>query len=376
MQTLKLRKRIDPFIPSIGIALSVFGLVMILSASQISSAENYGNPYHFFTRQLVAWVIGLMGFFYFLRTPLEKLYQNRSWYLGIAIFLLMLVFVPGIGAPIAGVHRWVHIAGWQFQPSDFTKLFLLIYLAAWLSSKNEIAGHFSRGFLPFCLVLLVVLGLVEVGHDLSTLVIIAVMSLSIFLVAQTKWWQTLLLVVGGLAVVFFLIFSTGYRQDRLGVFLGGSNKITNNSSSSTSKLDDYHAQQALIAIGNGGLWGVGFGQGISKYAYLPESHTDSIFAVIAEELGFVRASLVILAFMFLGWRIYLIALKANSQFVKLLAVGGGVLIIFQALVNIGGMLGLIPLSGVTLPLLSYGGTSLMINMFILGLLTNASREVI
>ena len=374
MQTLKLRRRIDPFIPSIGLALSVFGLVMILSASQISSAETYGNPYHFFSRQLVAWLIGLIGFFYFLRIPLEKLYQWRSRFLIATIVLLALVFIPVIGAPIAGVHRWVHIGTWQFQPSDFAKLFLLIYFAGWLSSKNETAGHFAKGFLPFCLVMLIVLGLIEFGHDLSTLVIISVMSLAIFLVAQTKWWQTLILVLGGLAIVAVLIFTTGYRQDRLGVFLGGNNKITNNSSSNT-KLDDYHAQQALIAIGNGGMWGVGFGQGISKYAYLPESHTDSIFAVIAEELGFLRASLVILAFLFLGWRIYLVALKANSQFVKLLAVGGGVLIVFQALVNIGGMLGLIPLSGVTLPLLSYGGTSLMISMSILGLLTNASREV-
>lgn len=375
MQTLKLRKRIDPIIPSIGIALSLFGLVMILSASQISAAENYGTPYHFFLRQLVAWVIGLAGFFYFLKVPLEKLYQWRSWFLGITIFILLLVFIPGIGAPIAGVHRWVHIGTWQFQPSDFAKLFLLIYFSAWLSNKDEAAGNFSRGFLPFCLVLAVVLGLVEFGHDLSTLVIIAAMSLTVFLVAQTRWWQTFLLILGGLAIVLVLIFTTGYRQDRLSVFLGRSAKITNNTDS-TSKLDDYHAQQALIAIGNGGLWGVGFGQGISKYAYLPESHTDSIFAVIAEELGFVRASLVIVAFLILGWRIYLIALKANSNFVKLIAAGGGVLIIFQALINIGGMLGLVPLSGITLPLVSYGGTSLMINMATIGLLANVSRETL
>ena len=368
MQTLKLRKRIDPFIPSIGIALSLFGLVMILSASQISAAEKYGTPYHFFFRQLVAWVIGMGGFFYFLKVPLERLYQWRTQLIILTIILLLLVFIPGIGDPIAGVHRWVHIGGWQFQPSDFAKLFLLIYFSAWLSSKEEETGSFLKGLLPFTIVLGTVLALVELGHDLDTVITIAAMSLAIFWTARSKWWQTFLLVAVGIGLIFVLIFGTAYRMDRWNVFIKGG-------SSDTLKTG-YHAEQALIAVGNGGLWGVGFGQGISKYAYLPESHTDSIFAVVAEELGFVRASLVIIAFLVLGWRIFMIALKANSQFVKLIAVGGGVLIIFQAMVNIGGMLGLIPLSGITLPLVSYGGTSLMINMAILGLLTNVSRETL
>lgn len=365
MKTFKLKNKPDFFIPIIGIGLSLFGLVMVLSSSQISAAERYDDPYYFFFQQLIALLIGLVGFFILYKIKLDILYRYRFYLLIASIILLILVFVPGIGGQTAGVYRWISIGFINFQPSDVVKLFLLIYLSAWLAEKGDEAGSFLKGFVPFIVIIGVISILIELGRDLDTLVVILVMSLSIFFVAKSRLSHFFLMLVAGIGLAVLLLISQPYRMERFNVLIqGGDNQEA-----------AFHINQALIAIGSGGLLGVGFGQGISKYFYLPESHTDSIFAVISEELGFLRTSLVLIAFLFLAWRIFLIARSANSRFVQLLAVGGGTLLTFQSLVNIGGMLGLIPLSGITLPFISYGGSSLIISLAVIGLMTNISREV-
>ncbi|HSX42175.1 MAG TPA: putative lipid II flippase FtsW [Candidatus Saccharimonadales bacterium] len=363
---LRLHKRIDVSIPTVGIILSLFGLVMVLSASQIIAANNFGNQYYFFIRQLIFWLIGLAGFFYFLRLPLDRLYAARSRYLIATLVLLVLVLV--IGPKIAGVHRWINLGFFQFQPSEFAKLFLVIYLAGWFAAKGDKIKSFTQGLLPFLGILAAIGGLVILEKDMGTMLILVALALTIFFVARASWWQFGgVLAVIGVAIVGLILIAP-YRAARLTTFLHQNNQSTDTLGGA------YHTQQAVIAIGSGGPWGVGFGQGISKYAYLPQAYTDSIFAVIAEELGFVRASLVIVAFVFLAWRGYLLAGRANSQFVQLVAVGVATVIIVQALINIGGMLGAIPLTGVPLPFVSYGGSSLVVSMAMLGLLTNCSRE--
>jgi len=368
--SFKLRRKYDPAIPVLTLVLSVFGLVMVLSASQIQAAQTTGNAYYFFTRQLIAWLIGVGTFFYFLRVPLEPLYANRARFLSIALILLVLVFFPVIGPKIAGVHRWINIGFLRFQPSEVAKLLLTVYFAGWLSAKDKDIQDPFKTLIPFICVLGLVVGLIMLQPDMGTALVIITIALTVLFIAKASLWQYIALILVGVMLLVLIIYAAPYRLSRLTSFI-------NKNGSSQDKLGTaYHSNQAQIAIGNGGLWGVGFGQGISKYSFLPESHNDSIFAVIAEELGFVRSLIVLTAYFYLAWRGFIITKTANSRFVQLLAAGITTAIFGQMLINIGGMLGMLPLTGVPLPLISYGGTSLIVTMSMLGLLTNISRETV
>lgn len=365
----KLRRKLDTSIPTVGIMLSLFGLVMVLSASQVTSINAYSSPYHYFIAQLISWLLGMLAFFYYLKLPIEKLYEQRSGYFYTTIFLLVIVF---IFPRIAGVHRWINLGFFQLQPAEIAKLFLVVYFAGWFASKGDKVASFFRGFLPFIAVLVTVSGLIILEPDMGTMLIVILLSMIIFFVAKANLIHYVGIVLIGIVALVILAYAAPYRAARLESFLGKNN----NAQTEQDKLDAaYQNQQALIAIGSGGLWGEGFGQGLSKYSYLPESHTDSIFAVVGEELGFFRTSLIILAYVYLAWRGYVVSLKANSRFSKLLAVGLSAAIISQAMINIGGLLGIIPLTGVPLPFISYGGSSLVVCLAMLGLLTNVSREV-
>ncbi len=364
----KLRRKIDTSIPTVGLILSLFGLVMVLSASQFSAAETYGSPYYFFGRQLVAWLLGLVVFYYYLKIPLEKLYGQRSLYLYVSLF--MLVIVIAFSPRIAAVHRWINLGFFQFQPAEFAKLFLTIYFAGWFAAKAENIQSFTKGVLPFLAILAAVAGLIIIEPDMGTMLVVVALSMIMFYAAKAKLFHILGIVIVGVLAIVSLIYIAPYRAARLESFLGKGSGTQDTLGSA------YQTNQALIAIGSGGWWGEGFGQGLSKYSYLPESHTDSIFAVVAEELGFLRTLLVVLAYVFIAWRGYQISQKANSKFAQLLAVGLSSAIIVQALINIGGLLSVIPLTGVPLPFVSYGGSSMVVCLGMLGLLTNVSRETV
>ncbi|MEK7535299.1 MAG: putative lipid II flippase FtsW [Patescibacteria group bacterium] len=368
LNQFKLRRKIDPVIPILTLGLSVFGLIMLLSSSQVQAAQTTGNSYYFFIRQLLAWIIGAGVFFYFMKVPLEKLYQRRNLFLIISLVLLLLVFFPIIGPKIAGVHRWIDIGFLRFQPAEVVKLLLILYFAGNLAAKERDIESPLKTLMPFVCVLSLVVGLIILQPDMGTALVIIIASLTILFIAQANIWQYGALLIVGLMALLLIIYIAPYRASRLTAFL-------NQNTSQEDRLGSaYHGTQAQIAIGTGGIWGVGFGQGTSKYSFLPESHNDSIFAVIAEELGFVRTMLVLLAYFYLAWRGYLITLAANSRYVKLLAASVTTAIIGQMIINIGGMLGVLPLTGVPLPLISYGGTSLLVSMALLGILTNTSRE--
>jgi len=364
----KLRRKIDTAIPILTLALSVFGLVMILSSSQVQATETTGNAYYFFIRQLIAWIIGAGVFFYFMKVSLENLYHYRNVFLIISLILLTLVFFPIIGPKIAGVHRWIDIGILRFQPAEVVKLLLILYFAGNLAAKERDVQDPIKTLLPFVCVLGLVVGLIILQPDMGTALVIIASTLTILFIAEANIWQYIALLIVGVLLLLLIIYQAPYRVSRFTAFL-------NKNTSQQDKLGSaYHGNQAQIAIGTGGLWGVGFGQGVSKYSFLPESHNDSIFAVIAEELGYIRTMIVVLAFFYLAWRGYLITRASNSRYVKLLAAGVTTAIIGQMLINVGGMLGVLPLTGVPLPLISYGGTSLLVSMALLGVLTNVSRE--
>lgn len=366
---IKLRRTADTTIPIVGFGLSLFGLVMILSSSQVMAADKFDNSYYFFIRQLVAWFVGAGGFLFFLKVPLDDLFHNRARLLWITIISLTLVFIPVIGPRIAGVHRWINLGFFQFQPAELAKLLMIIFFSSFFAARAAVMDEPRKVLAPFVVILGLITMLVMIEPDLGTTFVILLSSMVVFFAARANTLQFIALCLAGVLLLVGLIFAAPYRVSRLTSFIGKANNTADNLG------EAYHTHQALIAVGSGGVWGVGFGQGTSKYAYLPQAHTDSIFAVIAEELGFVRTSIVLLAYLYLSWRGFLVARRANSKFVQLLAVGISTMFIAQALVNIAGMLSILPLTGVPLPFISYGGSSLIISLCALGLLTNCSREV-
>lgn len=341
------------------IALSLFGLFMIYDASSYVAFRDFADKYRYIKDQLFWVVIGFGALSVVSFFDYHKYYNLALPILLGSIFLLFLVFVPGLGLKILGARRWINLGFFVIQPSEFVKLALTIYLAAWFSIKEK--GR----FLAFLLLIGIVIILVMLQPDMGTAVIILGVALVMYFLSGGSIWHILSLVplvgLGGLG----LILAEPYRAKRLATFLDPNSSIQTSS---------YHLRQILIALGSGGLFGVGVGNSLQKYAYLPESTTDSIFAIIAEELGFIGVVVLILVILFVIYRGFYIALRAKDTFGKLLAGGITSMIAIQTIVNLGAQTALLPLTGVPLPFISYGGSALIINLICVGILLNISRQ--
>lgn len=351
----------------LAIGLSIFGLIMIASASAVVAYEKFegARDYYYVYRQAIALVIGFVLMSLFSNINYLKLKKPALGIMIGSIVLLILVFLPGIGVESKGAQRWINLGFTTLQPSELVKVTFIIYLSAWLESRRDQLGSIVGALLPFVAMLGIVALLIILQPDLGTLTIIILTSSIMFYTAGAPKWQ-----IGSLGLLLFTIFiifirSAQYRWERFITFLNPSSQT----------LDQgYHVNQAFLAVGQGGFWGRGFGQSLQKMRYLPETHTDSIFAIIAEELGFLRSSLVVVAFVYLFILGANIARKAPDTFGRLLALGLSASIVIQAFVNIAAMLGLIPLTGVTLPFISFGGTSLVITFIQIGILLNISKN--
>lgn len=345
----------------------LFGLVVLSSASSVISYQKFGSTYYLLLHQITLGVLpGIFLFYIFFRIDYHFWKKWSLIILFANILLLIAVFIPSVGASYGRARSWINIGNFSLQPSEIIKLTLTIYLAAWFSIKSkEELQHFRIGFIPFVALLALVLGLVVLQPDIGTTAIIVVIALTIFFVAGGKILHIILFGVGGLTFLTLLILQAPYRFNRLLVFLH-------------PELDPegigYHINQAILAVGSGGWFGRGFGQSIQKFAYLPEVTGDSIFAIIGEEIGFVFSALLIILFIVLMIKGFNLAKRAPDQFGRYLVVGIITWIIFQAFINIAAMIGLAPLTGVPLPFISYGGTSLMTLLAAAGLLTNISKQ--
>lgn len=346
------------------ILLCFFGIVMVSSASIVSSQERFGNNYYYVSHQMISFVIGLVLMIaaYFIDYRFWK--KNSLILFLTTLVLLLAVFFPVIGREFGGARRWIGIGNLLFQPTEIVKLTFIFYLASWLEKKGEGIKNFSIGFLPFVILMLVLGFLIMSQPDLGTMSVILVTAVVMFFIAGARKYHLAIGGVGVIALLAILIKMAPYRLQRFLVFLNPKEQTLGAA---------YHINQALLAVGSGGLWGLGFGQSKQKYLYLPQAYSDSIFAIIAEELGFLRSSLVVLAFVFLAIRGYKIARTAPDKFAMLLASGITTWIVVQAFINIGAMLNLLPLTGVPLPFISYGGSSLMINLMAIGVLLNISK---
>jgi cell division protein FtsW len=341
------------------VGLTLFGLFMIYDASSYVAFRDFGDKYTYIKDQSFWAILGLGALTVVSFIDYHKYYNLALPILIVSIVLLLLVFVPGLGVKTLGARRWVNLGLFVLQPSEFVKLALTIYLAAWFSTKEK--GR----FLAFLLLIGLVLGLVMLQPDMGTAIIILGEAFVIYFLSGGSIWHILsVLPVIGVAGVFMAILEP-YRLARITTFLNPDQNIQGTS---------YHLRQILIALGSGGILGVGLGNSLQKYAYLPEATTDSIFAIIAEEIGFIGVLVFLSVMLFVVYRGFYIALRAKDTFGKLLAGGITSFIAIQTIVNLGAQTALFPLTGVPLPFISYGGSALIINLISIGILLNVSRQ--
>lgn len=357
--------RIDGWLLIAILALLGFGLIMISSASVVLSSQEHGSSYFYTTKQIEHIVVGLIALI--VGSLIDyRLWQRWATGLLFASFILLLaVFIPGLGDVQNGTQGWLNLGPASFQAAEMAKIMLILFFAAWFASKQEDVTSFVKGFLPFSFLLGLVILLIMLQPDAGTAMVIAFNIVTIYVAAGLPWVYFLAGGVAGGGLVGIFIMSASYRLQRLMTFLHPSAETLG---------AGYHINQAFLAIGAGGLLGLGFGQSRQKFLYLPEPHTDSIFAITVEELGVLRAVLVLIVLLFVVLRGFKIARYVPDLFARYVAVGITSLIAIQAFVNLGAIFGLMPLTGVPLPFISYGGSSVIALLGGVGILLNISRH--
>jgi len=358
---------IDPRLLTTLIGIVVFGLIMLLSASGPLGLQQFKDSWFFFRHQVLYGILPGAALFYLVsRFDYRKLRPLAFIALITSIVLLILVYLPGIGLHFGGAGRWVKLGFISFQPSEFVKVTFLVYAAAWLASRHETTARtIQEGLVPFLTALGSVMILLILQPNTGSMTVIAGSALLTYLVAGAPliWFGALF--VGGFGLLGLLIEITPYRTARFMTFLH-------------PELDPqgvgYHINQAFLAVGSGGPFGLGYGHSRQKYLYLPEAAGDSIFAVIAEELGFLISVAFLAVMAYLVYRCFVIARGAPDAFGKFLTVGIGAWIGIQTVLNVGSMIGLLPITGVTLPFVSYGSSSIVALFIGMGIVANISRQ--
>lgn len=352
-------------IVSLGIIL-VFGLVMLSSASSVVSYAKFGNSYNYFLHQLLAVAVSLVVMFVVSKIDYHYWRKYASHFLILSIVLLVLVFIPGIRAEFGTSRSWINVFGYSMQPSELVKITFLLYLATWLEVKKGQLKSFSDGVIPFLVTLAVVSALMLLQPDLGTLLIIIASSMAVFFVAGGNFKHIFLAgLLGVFALFLVLTMSSSYQSDRLKCYKDPGYDTQD---------ECYQINQSLIAAGSGGLFGRGLGQSRQKFMYLPEVWGDSIFPIIAEEIGFIFSSVLLLLFLFLFYRILQVAKNSPDHFGVAIAVGVVSWLAIQSFLNVGGQINLIPMTGVPLPFVSAGGSSALSSLIALGIVINISKQ--
>lgn len=352
-------KKIDIILLACVIFLTLFGLFMIYDVSSFVAFRDFMDRYYYIKGQIVWVVLGFISLAFFSYFDYRKLYNLSLPILLFGLALLILVFIPGVGVYLLGAKRWINTGFFLLQPAEFVKLALAIYLASWLSGKEK--GRLGA----FLLLLGLIILLVILQPDMGTAVVILSEAFIVYFLSGGSLLYFAGIIPAVLAVGFILIKISAYRLERLESFFSINESIQSSS---------YHVKQILIALGSGGIFGVGFSNSLQKYAYLPETTTDSIFAIIAEELGFIGATFIIIIFATVVWRGFFVATKAKDNFGKLLAGGITSFLAIQIIINLSAQTVLLPLTGIPLPFISYGGSALIIDLCSVGILLNISRK--
>jgi cell division protein FtsW len=361
----------DRWLFGVTLALCLLGAVMVFSASAVTAEQHYGRSYIFLLRQVAWLVIGLFGMFALMRLDYRRLREPKVVYTALVTVFLMLVGAFFLDKSHA-THRWIKFGPVGIQPSELAKLAVILYLAWFLDRKRRSAAKMEfckhdlvQTILPAVGPILLCVGVILLQPDLGTSVDIVVIATAILFVAGLSWKWIACGLAGALPILYLLITHVSYRQARLMAFLNPA---------SDPQGSGFQLLQSLIAVGSGGFSGVGLMESKQKLFYLPEAHTDFIYAVICEELGFIGAMLVIGLFVVYGWRGLRASFTAPDGFGRLLALGITAMVISQALINFAVVLGMVPTKGIPLPFVSYGGSSLLVMLLATGVLLNISQQ--
>lgn len=360
---VKTKGRPDYFLAGVIFALLLLGVMILASISAPLSLEKFGQTYYFLNRQILVGLIpGLILGFALFRIKLELLKKWAPLLLLINLILVAMVFLPKIGLTFGGATRWLNVGGnLTFQPSEFLKLTFVLYLACLLSARQRP----GQALLAFLAVASLIGFLLILQPDISTLGIIVLTGLVIYFAMGTPFWQTLAMVLGGATILLWLVRLAPYRFQRLLGFLN-------------PEIDplgiSYQLKQSLIAIGSGGIFGLGLGMSRQKFGFLPQSLTDSVFAIFSEETGFLGSVILVTLFLLLLWRAFKIAKEAQDRFFRAAALGISFWLCLQAFLNIGAMTALLPIAGIPLPFISYGGSHLITELAAGGVLLNISKQ--
>ena len=346
------------------IIISLFGALMIYSSSNIWSEYKFNDPYKYLKSQIIFLIIGYIVMYIINKMSYHKYKLFSNYILGACVILLVLVLIPGIGTVRNGSRSWFGIGGFGIQPSEFTKLGLIIFTSKYLTSNERSLKNIKKGVLPILAVLFIVFGLIMLEPDFGTGVVIIMTIITLLFISGVKMDFFIKIGIVGLLGVVVLIIIAPYRLERIVSFINPW---------SDPLGSGFQIIQSLYAIGPGGLLGLGFGNSIQKHFYLPEPQTDFIFSIISEEFGFMGILIVSLLFIAIIISGFKIAMKCEDHFGKYLSFGITFGLAFQTLLNLMVVTGLIPVTGVTLPFLSYGGSSLIISMTEVGILLNISK---
>lgn len=362
------RLDLNILLPILG--LVVLGILIIMSASGEYSQEYYGSAYYFTIKQIIIMAIGFIGLLFGCLVPLKFWQERATLIFLINLLLLLAIFIPQLGKEINSGTRWINLGFIGFQPSEMLKFSLPLFYAAYIAHGRMNNQDNMQGLVIPVMAIITVNILLLLQPDFASLVVYSIVAFSILFFAGLGWKYTAFLIIGGLSAIFLLISTQPYRLQRL---------LCMEDLSIWKYFHDqcYQVGHSLVAIERGGIWGLGLGSGIQKYFYLPEAHTDFVFAILVEELGMICGILLIILFLFISLRITLLgidSLQNDNYFAAYFVMGIAVLWGFQAMLNIGVSLAYFPVTGLPLPFISYGGSSLTINLFLTGIIMRVFSE--
>ncbi len=347
------------------VALVGIGLVMIYSASSATAYAQDGDTAYFVKRQFVWLVVGVAAAYGAYRIDYHKLKSAAPYILVASILSLLLVLVPHVGLVVNGARRWIGIHSFSFQPSEFAKLALVVYLAAMLAQRGERIVSLAKGLIPLCIPVAIMSVLILKEPDMGTASLLAMIAFAMFFAAGARIAHLLAIFLATVPPVVLTILASPYKRARIFAFIDPWRDPLNTG---------FHIVQSLLALGSGGLFGVGLGASRAKFFYLPEQYTDFIFSVLGEELGLLGALAVVALFLLFAYRAIRIAIAASDRFGFFLAAGCTALIVIQAFINIGVVTSSWPVTGVPLPFISFGGSSLIVNLVAVALIANVGRH--
>ena len=341
------------------------GLVMVFSASSATAYAEHGDIAYYVKRQLIWLAVGLTAAFFVYRMDLAQLKRAAPVLLLAAIAGLLLVFVPHVGLGVNGGRRWIGFSSLSFQPSEFAKLALVIYLSAMLSARGERITSLARGLFPLCVPVLLMAVLVLKEPDMGTASLLVFVAFTMFFAAGARVFHLAAILAVTAPIAAISVVASPYRRARIFAFLDPWKDPQNTG---------FHIVQSLLALGSGGLFGMGLGASRAKFFYLPEQYTDFIFSVLGEELGLIGALAVVALFVTLAYRAVRVAIASPDRFGFFVACGCAAMIVIQAFINIGVVTSSWPVTGVPLPFISFGGSSLVVNLVAVALIANVGRH--